>query len=92
MTLAILFQYLLTFPILALSLSCHEFAHGWVAYRCGDDTAKQAGRLTLNPLAHIDLWGTVLLPIFFILIGFFLSILGGNYLGCRANYFTAACL
>ncbi len=45
-------------------MSVHEFSHGWVAYKLGDTTAKSAGRLTLNPLAHIDPIGTVLLPIF----------------------------
>ena len=40
----------------------HEFAHGYVAYCLGDDTAKQQGRLTLNPIAHIDPIGTLLLP------------------------------
>lgn len=67
MTLSLLIEFLIAFPILALSLTLHEFAHGWVADRCGDPTAKLSGRLTLNPLAHIDLWGTVLLPIFFII-------------------------
>lgn len=44
-------------------MSVHEFSHGWVAYKLGDRTAKQAGRLTINPLAHIDPVGTLLLPI-----------------------------
>jgi Zn-dependent protease len=48
---------------LVLSLSIHEFAHAWVAWRLGDDTAQRAGRLTLNPLSHIDPIGTVLLPL-----------------------------
>ncbi len=48
---------------LVLSLSVHEFAHAWSAYRLGDDTASRAGRLTLNPLAHIDPIGTLLLPL-----------------------------
>jgi Zn-dependent protease len=48
---------------LILSLTVHEFAHAWSAYRLGDDTASRAGRLTLNPLAHIDPIGTVLLPL-----------------------------
>lgn len=48
---------------LILSLSVHEFAHAWTAYRLGDDTASRAGRLTLNPLAHIDPIGTILLPL-----------------------------
>ena len=48
---------------LILSLSVHEYAHAWSAWRLGDDTASRAGRLTLNPLAHIDLVGTLLIPI-----------------------------
>jgi Zn-dependent protease len=41
----------------------HEYAHGWVANRCGDPTARLQGRLTLNPLAHIDPFGTIVLPL-----------------------------
>jgi len=48
---------------LVLSLTVHEFAHAWSAYRLGDDTAARMGRLTLNPLAHIDPIGTILLPL-----------------------------
>jgi Zn-dependent protease len=44
------------------SIILHEVSHGWVAYRCGDPTAKDAKRLTLNPFAHIDPFGTILLP------------------------------
>lgn len=50
--------------VIVLSLSLHEFAHGFAAYKCGDNTAKMAGRLTLNPLNHID-------PIGFICCVFF---------------------
>ena len=46
-----------------LSLTVHEFSHGWSAWKLGDNTAKEAGRLTLNPLAHIDFIGTFLLPL-----------------------------
>lgn len=46
-----------------LSLSVHEWAHAWAARRLGDDTAERMGRLTLNPLAHIDPVGTILLPL-----------------------------
>ncbi len=46
-----------------LSLSVHEWAHAWAAYKLGDDTASLQGRLTLNPLAHIDPIGTFLLPL-----------------------------
>lgn len=48
--------------ILFSAIILHEYAHGWTAYQLGDPTAKQAGRLTLNPLKHIDPFGTVLLP------------------------------
>lgn len=47
--------------IILLILPLHEFAHGWVARRCGDDTAEASGRLTLNPVAHLDPFGSVLL-------------------------------
>ena len=58
---------LLRAPVVLFSLTIHEFMHGWVAYKCGDDTAYRAGRLTLNPLAHLDLIGTICL--FFAPIG-----------------------
>jgi Zn-dependent protease len=48
---------------LILSLSVHEWAHAWAAWRLGDDTARLLGRMTLNPLAHIDPLGTFLLPL-----------------------------
>ena len=53
--------------IVMLSVMVHEVAHGFVAYREGDPTAKVAGRLTLNPLKHIDLFGTIILPLVLIL-------------------------
>jgi len=49
-------------PILA-AVVLHEVAHGYVAYRLGDSTAARAGRLTLNPFAHVDLFGTIVLPL-----------------------------
>lgn len=54
-----------------LSLSVHEFAHAWSAYKLGDDTASSQGRLTLNPIAHIDVIGTLVLPIILTLQGGF---------------------
>jgi Zn-dependent protease len=48
---------------LLFAMVLHEYAHGWVAFRCGDPTAKIQGRLTMNPLAHIDPFGTVILPL-----------------------------
>ena len=52
----------------------HEFAHAWVATRLGDDTPMSQGRVTLNPLAHVDWMGTAILP-------FVTSLLGGGFLG-----------
>ena len=53
---------LLFIVALAFSVSFHEFSHGWVADRLGDPTARIAGRVTMNPLAHVDPVGTLLLP------------------------------
>jgi len=60
-------QLLIQIPILLLTLTIHEFSHGYVAYMLGDDTAKRAGRLTLNPISHIDPIG--LLMLFIVRIG-----------------------
>lgn len=49
-------------PIL-IAITFHEVSHGYVAYKLGDPTAKMLGRLTLNPIAHIDIFGTILLPL-----------------------------
>lgn len=51
-------------PAVLLALSLHEFAHGYAALRCGDPTAKLRGRLSLNPLSHLDLWGTLSMFLF----------------------------
>ncbi|MGH7952801.1 MAG: site-2 protease family protein [Limisphaerales bacterium] len=51
---------------LVVLLTFHEYAHGWVASKCGDDTARLQGRLSLNPIVHIDPIGTVLLPLIMI--------------------------
>lgn len=48
---------------LLFAMVLHEYAHGWMADKCGDSTAKLQGRLTINPLAHIDPFGTVILPL-----------------------------
>jgi len=55
-------EFVLLVPVLLLSLAAHEFAHAWVASREGDPTAERLGRVTLNPLPHIDLFGTILIP------------------------------
>lgn len=49
--------------ILFFSIIFHEYAHGYIAMKCGDNTAKYAGRLTFNPIPHVDLFGTILLPL-----------------------------
>jgi len=54
---------LLVLPAFISSLTIHEFAHAWAAHKLGDDTAKQLGRLTLDPLVHLDLWGTILMVV-----------------------------
>jgi Zn-dependent protease len=56
----------ITIPVFLLALTIHEYSHGWVANRLGDPTARLQGRLTLNPLAHLDIFGTIAI----VLIGF----------------------
>jgi Zn-dependent protease len=64
-------QLVLTIVLLVISLSVHEAAHGWVAWKCGDPTAKELGRITLNPIPHIDPFMTVILPaIMYYSVGF----------------------
>lgn len=53
--------YILMIPVLLISLTFHEFSHGYIAYRLGDNTAKDAGRLSLNPLKHLDPVGTLMM-------------------------------
>jgi Zn-dependent protease len=64
--LKVLLLWILTAP--------HEFAHAWVATRLGDDTPEKDGRVTLNPLAHVDWIGTALLP-------FIMALMGGGFIG-----------
>ncbi|MBN2073706.1 MAG: site-2 protease family protein [Actinobacteria bacterium] len=61
-------QLITWLPGLAIGVIMHEYAHGYVAYKSGDPTAKNYGRLTLNPIAHIDLFGSILLPVLLILL------------------------
>jgi Zn-dependent protease len=58
-----------SFGVFFISLSIHEFSHAYASFKLGDPTAKYEGRMTLNPLAHIDLIGTVVMPIFLSLSG-----------------------
>jgi Zn-dependent protease len=62
----LLLRFLVTLPLLLVSLVMHELAHGWAAWRLGDPTAKLHGRLTLNPIKHLDVWGTVALVVTFV--------------------------
>lgn len=71
--------YILSVVVIIMSLTVHEFSHGLAAYLLGDDTAKNAGRLTLNPIRHLDLYGSIIVPGFLLLMqylfpgaGFFL--------------------
>ena len=62
--LAVVLEILLFIPAIIL----HEVSHGYVAYLLGDPTAHDRGRLTLNPIAHVDLWGTILMPAVMLLL------------------------
>jgi Zn-dependent protease len=53
---------ILRFALILPAIILHEVAHGYAAYLLGDTTARDRGRLSLNPIAHIDLWGTILMP------------------------------
>ncbi len=55
--------------ILFFSIVVHEYFHGYIALKCGDETAKYAGRLTFNPIPHIDIVGTIILPLFLVMSG-----------------------
>ncbi|MDH3254256.1 MAG: site-2 protease family protein [Acidobacteriota bacterium] len=58
----IILPALMQFLIVLLGISFHEAAHGWTAMRCGDATAWEAGRVSLNPMRHLDIFGSVLVP------------------------------
>jgi Zn-dependent protease len=61
-------QLLVIIPGLYLGVVLHEVAHGYIAYRNGDPTARNLGRLSLNPIVHIDLFGSILLPLLLVLL------------------------
>jgi Zn-dependent protease len=66
-------QLVIYMAVLLFAISAHEAAHAWMSYKFGDDTARLLGRITLNPLAHTDPIGTLLIPI----AGFVLGHMGG---------------
>lgn len=59
---------LIQYVTLVVLLTFHEFGHAWMAHKCGDDTARDQGRVSLNPLVHIDPIGTVLMPLLMIFL------------------------
>ena len=59
-----LIQFLFVVPCVLIALTFHEFAHGYMAYKLGDPTAKNFGRLTLNPLRHVDIGGLLMMALF----------------------------
>jgi len=61
--------YVIQFAVVLFAISIHEAAHGWMANFFGDPTAKLQGRITLNPIAHIDLVGTIIFPLLLIAMG-----------------------
>lgn len=67
------------FIVITMSAVIHEYSHGWLADRLGDPTARLAGRLTLNPIAHIDPFGTLFLPLVLLLFS------GGTFLFAYAK-------
>ena len=66
--------------VLIFSVMIHEIAHGSVAYSLGDPTAKNEGRLTLNPIKHIDLFGSIILPSLLLISSFFYDDVHDNVL------------
>ncbi len=64
------FDIVIYIVIVIYSIILHEIAHGYVAFLCGDNTAKHAGRLSLNPAPHIDPVGSVIIPVSAVLMGF----------------------
>ena len=66
---------------LVILLTFHEYGHAWMAWKCGDDTAKRLGRLSLNPIVHLDLWGTVIIPLAMIFLSASGSTLGRFLVG-----------
>jgi len=72
-----LLLYLCFIPVLTF----HEFAHAWTSWKCGDDTAKNEGRVSLNPIVHMELIGTVILPLAAIFMSMVQPVLAGFIIG-----------
>ena len=72
-----LLLYLCFIPVLTF----HEFAHAWTSHKCGDDTAKNEGRVSLNPIVHMEVIGTVILPLAAIFMTMVQPVLAGFIIG-----------
>lgn len=81
MDLNVVFNGLIMYLGLVVLLTFHEYGHAWMAWKCGDTTAKDLGRCSLNPLVHIDLIGTVILPLMAIFLSMTGSALAGFLIG-----------
>jgi len=64
-----IFRIVIQFAVVLFAISVHESAHAWTADKFGDPTARLQGRVTLNPIAHIDLFGTIIFPILLAVVG-----------------------
>ena len=89
-------QIALCLAFLVLSLGVHEAAHGWVAYKCGDPTARDLGRISLNPVVHIDPFMTIVLPLMLLYVSGGRFMFGGakpvpvNFYNLRKGHFHMA--
>ncbi len=64
-----IFRIVIQFAVVLFAISVHESAHAWAADKCGDPTARLQGRISLNPIPHIDLFGTIIFPILLAIVG-----------------------
>ncbi|MCU0275649.1 MAG: site-2 protease family protein [Acidobacteria bacterium] len=64
-----IFRIVIQFAAVLFAISIHESAHAWAADKCGDPTARLQGRVSLNPVAHIDIFGTIIFPILLAVVG-----------------------
>ncbi|MCC6954783.1 MAG: site-2 protease family protein [Deltaproteobacteria bacterium] len=85
---SVFLKFLVLGPPLVVAVVLHEVAHGYAAYKLGDPTAKNLGRITLNPIKHIDLWMTILLPSMLILAGSPVIFGGAKPVPVSAGYFS----
>ena len=69
MDMNVLVEGLISYIFLVIIITFHECGHAWMSARCGDDTARLLGRVTLNPIAHMDIIGTVILPLLVVFLG-----------------------